>query len=147
MSLNRTKHSNFFPNKVYRCPCLLAVIDDCKENDLYSLTEIHDEVLQHTLEKGTGKIFVVRCESELKDCIFCCHNCLSVIILGKKKCDCTDSISFDNLTIFFNESKTSVVGKTFCKGCIKYYLRKNFDYFYFEQFELNNWSFSLSLFI
>ena len=134
MSLNRSKHSNFFPEKVYRCPCLLAVIDDCKENEQYSFVEIHDEVLQHTFEKDIGKIFAVKCGNNLKDCIFCCHNCLSVIILGKKKYDCTDVISFDNLTIFFNESKTSVVGETFCKGCIKNYLRKNFDYFYFEQF-------------
>ena len=134
MSLNRQKHSNFFPEKVYRCPCLLAVIDDCKENDLYSFVEIHDEVLEHTLEKGIGKIFAMKCGVDLKDCIFCCHNCLSVIILGKKQYDCTDNISFDNLTIFFNESKTSIVGKTFCKGCIKNYLRKNFDYFYFEEF-------------
>ena len=134
MSLNRQKHSNFFPDKVYRCPCLLAVIDDCKENDQYSFVEIHDEVLQYTFEKDIGKIFAVKCGSLLKDCIFCCHNCLSVIILGKKKYDCTDNISFDNLTIFYNKSKTKIEGKTSCKGCIKNYLRKNFDYFYFEQF-------------
>ena len=61
MSLNRQKHSNFFPDKVYRCPCLLAVIDDCKENDQYSFVEIHDEVLQYTFEKDIGKIFAVKC--------------------------------------------------------------------------------------
>ena len=134
MPLNREKHSNFFPKKVYRCPCLLSVIDDCRENDLYSFMEIHDEVVQYTLEEGFGRIFSMKCGEELKDCIFCCHKCLSVIILGKKEYDCTDDISFDNLTIFFNESKTSVVGKTFCKGCIKNYLRKSFDYFYFKEF-------------
>ena len=84
MSLNRQKHSNFLLDKVYRCPCLLAVIDDCKENEQYSFVEIHDEVLQYTLEKGIGKIFAIKCGNNLKDCIFCCHNCLSVIILGKK---------------------------------------------------------------
>lgn len=134
MSLNRQKHSNFFPEKVYRCPCLLAIIDDCKENEQYSFVEIHDEVLQHTLEKGIGKIFAMKCGNFLKDCIFCCHNCLSVIILGKQKYYCTEDVSFDNLTIFYNKSKTEIEGRTFCKGCIKYYLRKNFDYFYFEQF-------------
>ena len=44
MQLNREKHANFFPLKVYRCPCLLSVIDECHENDLNSYVEIHDEV-------------------------------------------------------------------------------------------------------
>ena len=71
MPLNREKHSDFFPKKVYRCPCLLSVLYDCCENDLYSFTEIHDEVVQYTLEKGFGRIFATKCGEELKDCIFC----------------------------------------------------------------------------
>ena len=134
MSFNRQKYANFFPEKVYHCPCLLSIIYDCKENEQYSFVEIHDEVLQHTLEKGIGKIFAVKCGNFLKDCIFSCNNCLSVIILGKQKYYCTDDVSFDNLTIFYNKSKTEIEGRTSCKGCIKYYLRKNFDYFYFEEF-------------
>ena len=134
MSLNREKHSIFFPKKVFRCPCLLSVIDDCHENDLYSFVEIHDEVVQFSLERGIGKIFAMKCGENLHDCIFCCHNCVSVVILGMKDYDCTDEIAFDNLTIFFSKNKNLVVGKTFCKGCIKYYLRRSFTYFYFKEF-------------
>ena len=134
MPLNREKHANFFPRKVYRCPCLLSVIDECYENDLNSFIEIHDEVVTFTLENGFGKIFSLKCGEDLKDCIFCCHKHLKVIILGKKNYDCTDEISFENLAIYFNENKKTLVGKTFCKGCIKNYLRKSIDYFYFREF-------------
>ena len=56
MSLNREKHSIFFPKKVFRCPCLLSIIDDCHEHDLNSFVELHDEVVQFSLERGIGKI-------------------------------------------------------------------------------------------
>ena len=135
MSLNAENYSIFFPKKVFRCPCLLSVIDDCHENDLNSFVEIYEEVVHFSVERGLGKIFAMKCGEELNDCIFCCHNCVSVIILGMKDYDCTDTeMAFDNLTIFFNKSETSVVGKTFCKGCIKHYLRKPFTYFYFKEF-------------
>ena len=135
MSANAGNYSIFFPRKVFRCPCLLSVIDDCHENDLNSFVEIYEEVVHFSVERGLGKIFAMKCGEELNDCIFCCHNCVSVIILGMKDYDCTDTeMAFDNLTTFFNKSETSVVGKTFCKGCIKHYLRKSFTYFYFKEF-------------
>ena len=135
MSANAGNYSIFFPRKVFRCPCLLSVIDDCHENDLNSFVEIYEEVIHFSVERGLGKIFAMKCGEELNDCIFCCHNCVSVIILGMKDYDCTDTeMAFDNLTIFFNKDETSVVGKTFCKGCIKHYLRKSFTYFYFKEF-------------
>ena len=135
MSLNREKHSIFFPKKVFRCPCLLSVIDDCYEHDLNSFAELHDEVVQFSLERGIGKIFAMRCGENLNDCIFCCHKCVSMVILGSKNYDCTeDEPTFDNLTIFFNKNESLVVRKTFCKGCIKHYLRKAFSYFYFKEF-------------
>ena len=135
MSVNAGNYSIFFPRKVFRCPCLLSVIDDCHENDLNSFVEIYEEVIHFSVGRGLGKIFAMKCGEELNDCIFCCHNCVSVIILGMKDYDCTDTeMAFDNLTIFVNKSETSVVGKTFCKGCIKHYLRKSFTYFYFKEF-------------
>ena len=93
MSLNREKHSNFFPSKVYRCPCLMAIVNDCYENVLNSFVEIHDEVWNFVLNGGDiGKVFAVKC--------------------GENTCN----------------------GETYCKGCIKHYLRKSFTYFYFKEF-------------
>ena len=135
MTLTTEKHANFFPQKVYRCPCLLSIIDYCHENDLNSFIELHDAVWDFILENGDmGKVFAVRCGEKKKDCIFCCEKHLAVMILAQEKFDCTDDQFFDNLTIYYNESKVMCVGKTFCTGCIKHYLRKSIGYFYFKEF-------------
>ena len=135
MTLKREKHADFFPLKVYRCQCLLSIIDDCRENDLNSFIELHDAVWDFVLENGDiGRVFTITCGEKKKDCIFCCEKHLTIMILAHKKFDCTDDQLFDNLTIYYNESKTMCVGKTFCKGCIKKYLRKSIGYFYFKEF-------------
>ena len=135
MSLNREKHSIFFPKKVFRCPCLLSVINECYEHDLNSFADLHDEVVQFSLERGIGKVFAMKCGEDLNDCIFCCHNHVSDIILGTKEYDCTENEpSFDNLTIFCNINKSLVIGKMFCRGCIKDYIRKFYTFFYFKEF-------------
>ena len=135
MSLNREKHSNFFPSKVYRCPCLMAIVNDCYENDLNSFVEIHDEVWNFVLNDGNiGKVFAVKCGENLKDCIFVCEKHLSIIIFGKKQFNCTEEPSFGNVTLFYNEDKKTCNGETYCKGCIKHYLRESICYFYFKEF-------------
>ena len=135
MYLNREKHSNFFPQKVYRCPCLLSIIEDCYENELNSFVELHDEVWNFALDNSDiGKVFAVKCGKKLKDCFFCCEKHLSIMIFAKKKFNCTEDQSFDNLTLYYNESKEVCIGKTFCKGCIKHYLRDSICYFYFKEF-------------
>ena len=69
MYLNREKHSNFFPQKVYRCPCLLSIIEDFYENELNSFVELHDEVWNFALDNSDiGKVFAVKCGKKLKDC-------------------------------------------------------------------------------
>ena len=135
MSLNREKHSNFFTLRVYRCPCLMSVIEDCFQNDLNSFVELHDEVWNFALDNSDiGKVFAVKCGEKLKDCIFSCEKHISIIIFGKKKFDCTENPSFDNLTLYYNEDKETCNGKTFCKGCIRHYLRESICYFYFKEF-------------
>ena len=132
--LNRQKHGNFFPEKVYRCPCLMQVIDECYENEQDSFVEIHDEVASFVLERGLPKVYLLKCGSNLKDCIFRCEKHAAIMVLGKKKIDCTSEFSFESLTIYFNEDKQNVIGKTFCKGCVKKYLRDSICYFYFKEF-------------
>lgn len=134
MPLNRQKHGNFFPEKVYRCPCLIDIIDDCHLNELNSFLELHDEVFTHVLERGLKKVYALKCGEGLKNCIFCCSDHLSIMVLGKKKYNCNAEISFENLTIYYNENKQNCIGETFCKGCIKKYLRESIGYFYFKEF-------------
>ena len=83
--LNRQKHGNFFPEKVYRCPCLMQVIDDCFENEQDSFVEIHDEVVSFILKHGLPKVYSLKCGNKLKDCIFCCEKHAAIMVLEKKK--------------------------------------------------------------
>ena len=39
------KYEDFFPKKVYRCPCVLPAVKHCFKNDEYSLCEILDAFL------------------------------------------------------------------------------------------------------
>ena len=130
--LNREKHANFFPEKVYRCPCLLQVIDQCFENDDNSFVEIHDEVVSFVLENGLPKVYAIKCGENLKDCIFCCEKHVSIMVFAKKKIDCTAEISFETLTINYDDDNDDE--KTFCKQCVKKYLRDSVDYFFFKKF-------------
>ena len=38
------KYEDFFPKKVYRCPCVLSAVKDCFENSEHSLGEILESV-------------------------------------------------------------------------------------------------------
>ena len=110
MSLNREKHSNFFPSKVYRCPCLMSIIEECYENDFNSFVEIHDEVWNFALnDSDIGKVFAVKCGEKMEDCIFVCEKHLSIIIFGKKQFKCTDQPRFDNLLFFIMKIKKLVM--------------------------------------
>ena len=135
MSFNREKYSNFFPTKVYRCPCLMEIVKDCYENDMNSFVEIHHEIWNFVLNNSEiGKVFAIKCGEEKKDCIFVCEKHLTIIIFAKKQFNCTDDPSFDNVTIFYNEDKSTCKGETYCKGCIKHYLKDSIRYFYFKEF-------------
>ena len=75
----------FFPSKVYRCPCLGQVVDECFDNDLKSFVEIHDQIWEFVLSNhDMSKVFSVKCGEKRKECIFVCEKHLSIIIFGKK---------------------------------------------------------------
>ena len=140
MTLNRGKNASFFPSKVYRCACLCQIVDYCLENDLTLFNEIHDEINSFVLcNEDLGKVFAVKCGENKKECIFVCEKHLAIAILAKKKYSCTEKPKFDNTTVFHyfvdgSSISSSSSGETFCSGCIKYYLRLTFEYFYYKEF-------------
>ena len=134
MTFNREKYSSFFPLKVYRCPCLMSVVDDCFENDLNTFVEIHDEILEFVFSRNDiSKVFATKCGKDKENCIFVCEKHLAVIILGMKKYSCTEKPVFNNTTVL-HFSNNERVGETYCTGCIKNFLRKSTGYFYFKEF-------------
>ena len=133
MSFNREKYEYFFPSKVYRCACLAAVIEKCFDEGNYGMVEIVDELNNYTfLDQNKNKIFSVKCGEENQDCIFICENHLAVVLFAKKESACTDTPSLVNATISYSSGKK----KTFCKGCIKPYLKTMYNYFYLVDFDL-----------
>ena len=136
MTLNREKNAYFFPSKVYRCACLGQTVDYCFENDLNPFNEIHDEINSFVLSNGDmDKVFTTKCGENKKDCIFVCQKHLAIVILAKKTYSCTEKPKFDNTTVFYNSvDGNSSTTETFCSGCIRYYLRLTFEYFYHKDF-------------
>ena len=123
---NREKWSKFYPKFVYRCPCLGEIIQSCYEKDFKSFLQIHDEIFHFVLEKELRPVFTAKCGENLKDVIFCCENCAGIMVFAKKKFDCTAQPSFETLSLQLNPEDQE---KTFCKYCVKKYLRETFFYF------------------
>ena len=133
MSFNRAKYEYFFPSKVFRCACLGQIIENCRDNGLYSFTEIVDELSNHTfLDSDYSKVFAVKCGNLNRDCIFVCEKHLGIVLFVKKTFSCTDVPQLTNTTITYNFGKK----ETYCVGCIKHYLKLMYNYFYYVNFDL-----------
>ena len=129
MSFNRAKYEYFFPSKVFRCACLGQIIDNCRDNGLYSFTEIVDELSNQTfLDNDDNKIFAVKCGELNRDCIFVCKKHLGIVLFAKKTFSCTDNPQPANTTISYNDGKK----ETYCIGCIKHNLKLMYNYFYHD---------------
>ena len=91
-----------------------------------SFLQVHDEVFTFVLEHGVHRVFTAKCGENLKDCIFSCEEHSAIMVYGLKKFDCTAQPSFETLRLQMDPEDPE---KTFCKYCVKYYLRKTFCYF------------------
>ena len=132
MSFNREKYEYFFPSKVYHCVCVAEVVQKCLEEDKFSLVDIVDEISEQSFFKTEkNKVFSIKCGEENKDALFICENHLAIVLFAKKKFWCTEEPSLTNITLTYDDGK-----KTFCKGCIKHYLKTMYTYFYFHDFNL-----------
>ena len=129
--MNRQNWSSFYPRFVFRCPCLQEIVEKCFLKDLKSFLQIHDEVLTFVLEHGIHRVFTAKCGENLKDCILCCEEHAAIMVFGKKKIDCTAEPSFETLRLQMDPCDPE---KTFCKYCVKKYLRESICYFYYLQF-------------
>ena len=133
MSFNRDKNQYFFPSKVYRCVCVGNVIQKIFDHGSHSLVEIVDEIDKYSFfDEKKKNIFCIKCGDENKDCIFIREDHLAIVLFAKKKFTCTETPCLVNTTISYCSGKK----ETFCKGCIKHYLKTMYNYFYFVNFDL-----------
>ena len=97
------------------------------------MPKIVDEINDYSFfDEEKKKVFSIKCGDENKDCIFICETHLSIVLFAKKQFACTDAPSLENTTIAYSDGKK----ETFCKGCIKHYLKSMYNYFYFNDFDL-----------
>ena len=65
MSFNREKHEYFFPSKVYRCVFVAARVQECLEEEKFSLVDIVDEINEHSFfNTDKIKVFSIKCGEE-----------------------------------------------------------------------------------
>ena len=134
MEFNHQKYEFFFPRKVYRCAFLSEVIQKSLDNGDHSLVDILDNIKSFNFYDDSllaEKVFSIKCGDNNKDCIFVCEKHLTIVLIAKRQFVCTQTEKSETATVKY------VVGKkeTYCKGCIKHYLKLMFHYFYFVDFE------------
>ena len=136
MAWNREKNASFFPSKVFRCPCLMQVIDYCFKNGIFSFTDIYDKVHNYVVaDSDIEKVFSIKCGKQNKNCMFVCEKHVKIITCAKKKYNCTEKPRFNNTTVIYNSTAGKSHSETFCTGCIKRYLRLSTKYFYYKKFD------------
>ena len=85
------KYEDFFPKKVYRCPCVLPAVKHCFKNDEYSLCEIleSDKSFDYGERLPFSEIFCTKVGNEKEDCLIVCVEHLRIILISKGKFKCT----------------------------------------------------------
>ena len=134
MGFNCQKYEFSFPRKVYQCACLSEVIQKSLDNGNHSLVDILDNIKSFNFYDDSllaEKVFSRECGDGNKDYIFVCEKHLAIVLIAKRQFVCTQTKNSETSTLKYVGGKK----ETYCKGCIKHYLKLMFHYFYFVDFE------------
>ena len=125
-----SKFEFLFPKRVYRCPCLHAAIEECFNNEDYSIADIC-RYLKDVDSKNvlSSRVFSTRVGENKEHCLFTCEQHLKTVLLASEKNVCV-SPENDNTVSFEYSYKKEV----YCKNCLKHYMRLLYFYFYFVEF-------------
>ena len=125
------KYEDFFPKKVYRCPCFLSAVKHCFENGERSLDEILESL--KSFDYGdlflSSEIFCTKVANEKEDCLIVYSVHLRITLISKRKFKCMTE-DYKNALVL------PILGEWYCRGCVKKYMRQMFSYFYFVSFDL-----------
>ena len=125
------KYKDFFPKKVYRCPCVLSAVKHCFENGQHSLGEILESVKSCDYGEllSFSDVFGNKVGNEKEDCLIVCIEHLRIILISKRKFKCMTEDCENTLLI-------PIFDERYCRGCVKKYMRQLFSYFCFVNFDL-----------
>ena len=84
-----SKFEFLFPKRVYRCPCLHAAIEECFNNEDYSIADIC-RYLKDVDSKNvlSSIIFSTRVGENKEHCLFMCEQHLKTVLLASEKNVC-----------------------------------------------------------
>ena len=124
------KFEFLFPKRVYRCPCFQAAIEQCFNNEDYSIADISC-YLKDIDSKNvlSTRIFSTRVGENKEHCLFTCEQHLKTVLLAAEKNVCTSPENDDTVSFEYSYKK-----EVYCKGCLKQYMRLLYSYFYFVEF-------------
>lgn len=102
------KYGNFFPERVYHCPCLKKALDEIYNVDIRRYREIRLAIWE-----GTAQFYCVRVEDKL-NCLFLCQTHLVLTLFTEVKYR------------YNSENKKDLVfmEKRYCKSCVRRYCDK-----------------------
>ena len=129
--MNSFEKQDFFPKKVYRCPCVLSAVKHCFENGKHSLGEILKLIKSFDYGEPLlfSEIFCTKAGNEKEDCLIVCIKHLRIILILKKKIKCTTEGCENTLVI-------QIFEELYYRGCVKKYMRQMYWYFYLVNFNL-----------
>ena len=125
-----SKFEFLFPKRVYRCPCLHAAIEECFNNEDYSIADIC-RYLKDVDSKNvlSSRIFSTRVGENKEHCLFTCEQHLKTVLLALEKNVCVLPENDDTVSFEYSYKK-----EVYCKNCLKHYMRLLYFYFYFVEF-------------
>ena len=125
-----SKFEFLFPKRVYWCPCLHAAIEECFNNEDYSIADIC-RYLKDVDSKNvlSSRIFSTRVGENKEHCLFTCEQHLKTVLLASEKNVCVSPENDDTVSFEYSYKK-----EVYCKNCLKHYMRLLYFYFYFVEF-------------
>ena len=125
-----SKFEFLFPKRVYRCPCLHAAIEECFNNEDYSIADI-SHYLKDVDSKNvlSSRVFSTRVGENKEHCLFTCEQHLKTVLLASEKNVCVSPENDDTVSFEYSYKK-----EVYCKNCLKHYMRLLYFYFYFVEF-------------
>ena len=111
------KLSEIFPEKVYRCNCLIEVIQSCLAKETCSLKDICLEIEKNVTEK----IY----------CVFCGENKKNVAL------SCRQHMAMTVLVVEIRDNTVITLADEHCLSCLKKYLEEKYYVYAYEIFKKN----------
>ena len=119
------RYENFIPRKVYRCPCLVHIVNEIYNTNIGSYLLILETTSKFT-SIGAEQVFSLRVKNKAS-CMLVCRAHFMLTLLSETKYKCTSQSDNDFLVISLQ--------KRYCKSCIRHYFENMCKIYPFKVFD------------